>query len=160
MLLLLASDLPSSEVMDSGINSKGFSLIELMIVVAIITILASIGASHLGESKMAANEASAIGSVRNMFSGEIVYGSTEGSGQFGTLAQLQAAEIIDANLGSGSKDGYTFNLVPNGAINFTVTAVPNSFGLTGRRGFYTDATGVIRFTTDGTPPDSSSPPLQ
>lgn len=148
------------EVMDRAISSRGFSLIELMIVVAIITILASIGAAHLGESRMAANEASAIGSVRSLFSGEIVYASTEGSSQFGTLAQLEAADIIDSNLGSGSKAGYTFSLVPNGSINFTVTAVPDSFGLTGRRGFYIDATGVIRFTKDGTPPDATSPPLQ
>ena len=140
-------------------SSRGFSLIELLIVVAVIGIIAAIAVPNLVQSKKAANEASAISSVRNLTTAEITYASTVGAGSFGSLAQMQSSGFIDNVLGGGSKDGYTFAVGVSGSTSFTVTAVPQTIGTTGERGFYSDQTGVIRYTTNGTAPNSGSPAL-
>ena len=142
-------------------NQKGFSLIELLIVVAIIGIIAAIAVPNLLQSKAAANEASAIASVRNIVTAEITYYSTKGAGKYGALADLKGQKLIDDVLGAGQKDGYKFD-TPTGAGNtddFTVTAVPITVGKTGNRGFFADATAVIRYTTDGSAPTAASTPL-
>jgi prepilin-type N-terminal cleavage/methylation domain-containing protein len=142
-------------------NEKGFSLIELMIVVAVIGILAVIAVPNLLKSKAAADEASAIASVRNLMTAEVAYFATTGNRKFGSLDKLMSAKVVDDVLGSGSKDGYTF-AVPTGdgaSDNFTITAVPITVGKTGFRGFFGDATGVIRYTADGSTPSASSPGL-
>ncbi len=140
-------------------NARGFSLIELLIVVAVIGIIAAIAVPNLVQSKKAANEASAISSVRNLVTAEITYASTVGAGQFGSLASLQSTNFIDNVLGSGAKDGYGFTVTTSGAVSFTVVAVPQTIGTTGERGFYSDQTGVIRYTTNGSAPNSNSPAL-
>src|SRR5690348_1014433 len=104
-------------------KQKGFSLIELLIVVAIILIIAAIAIPNLLRSKMAANQASAVGSVRTINTAAITYNSTYGNGYpkdltkigtNGTTVGCGNANLIDSVLTSGTKSGYTFILTGTG----------------------------------------------
>lgn len=131
-------------------NQKGFSLIELLIVVAVIGIIAAIAIPNLVRSRDAAQEASAISSVRTIVTAQITYSSTLGNSQFGSLADLVAALYIDTALGGGVKDGYTFT-VNNGGTTFQVTADPTGNPNAAQmRHFFSDETGVIRFNVGST----------
>ena len=154
-------------------KQKGFSLIELLIVVAIILIIAAIAIPNLLKSKMAANESSAVGSVRTINTGEVTYAAgCPNVGYSATLTELNTGavcaaglNIIDAVLASGTKSGYTFKYTgtPDATtlINtYTLTALPGVTGTTGQRGFFSDQTGVIRYTLDGSAPNNGSSALQ
>jgi type IV pilus assembly protein PilA len=145
-------------------KQKGFSLIELLIVVAIILIIAAIAIPNLLRSKMAANEASAVGSIRTINTTSVQYSTTYGGfppsllalgGPAGGTANASSAELIDAVLAGGTKSGYSFSYTTGATdsngnlLSYTMTAVPTSSGVTGQRTFFTDQTGVIRADATG-----------
>jgi prepilin-type N-terminal cleavage/methylation domain-containing protein len=151
-------------------RQKGFSLIELLIVVAIILIIAAIAIPNLLRSKMAANEASAVGSMRTLNTAAVTYSTTYG-GYPASLATLgpaatatsTTADLVDSVLASGTKSGYTFTYVAGGAdtngniLSYSITASPVTTGTTGQRSFYTDQSGVIRADANTTATSSSTP---
>jgi prepilin-type N-terminal cleavage/methylation domain-containing protein len=154
-------------------NSRGFSLIELLIVVAIILIIAAIAIPNLLRSRIAANQASAVGSLRTINTSEITYASTFNTGFSPTLPALgpgaagapptaALAGLLDSVLAGGSKSGYQFAYTAgtpdtSGRINtYAVTADPISTS-TGTNHYFTDESGVIRQNTTGAASATDSP---
>ncbi len=152
-------------------HQKGFSLIELLIVVAIILIIAALAVPQLMSARAAANEAAAVGAVRTLDQAFVTYVDAYDQGYPPALANLgpsttpspAAADLIDQNLANGQKSGYNFIYSPgaadaNGFIStFTVNANPASSS-SGVRYFYLDQNDVI-FYAYGNPASSTDQPL-
>jgi type IV pilus assembly protein PilA len=158
-------------------KEKGFSLLELLIVVMIVLIIAAIAIPNLLRSRMSANEASAVSSMRTIVTSEIIYSATFATGFSGDLPSLSDAGVpancippaiasassaclIESVLASGTKSGYLFTYVPGGGsthTTYTLNADPIS-STSGQRHFYTDDTHVLRVNASAVA-SPSDPPL-
>jgi len=129
------------------LGKKGFTLVEIMIVVAIIALLAAIAIPNLLRARHNANETAAIGSLRTISTACESFRAAQSPVTYpANLAILSGAAppYIDATLGTGTKQGYNFAYVLVGANQYTCTASPVTPGVTGTRIFFVDEAGVIR----------------
>ncbi len=155
-------------------KEKGFSLIELLIVVAIILIIAAIAVPNLLRSRMAANESSAAASLRTIATANVTYSSTYNVGYAGALTALAPttaptsaqSDLLDSvlSLAAPVKSGYSFTYIPGNAAptagspnpTFSVGATPVGPGSSGTSTFCTDQTNVVGRNTTGTAPGNAA----
>ena len=154
--------------MNQNRKRRGFSLIELMIVIAIILIIATIALPKLNRAKMYAHETAAIKTMQTIHTAQTQYQSQ--FGRFATsLTELgppqsgqpgpQSADLIDNNLASGEKSGYKF-IVTGNQSGYVISAVPVAYNSTGSRTFYSDQTMQIRQNYGPEPATAQSPELR
>ena len=123
----------------------GFSLLELLIVVAIILIIATIAIPSLLRSRQAANESAAVANLRTINTAQVIFQSSSG-GNFGSIAGLQAAGLLDERF-SSTMAGYNYTITPEDPLtDYRVTATPASEN-TGRFGYYSGPDGVVRYSS-------------
>lgn len=142
----------------------GFTLLEMMIVVAIIGLIASIALPNLLRSKMQANEASAVSDLRTICAGQIACSTTRHT--FGDFAALVdetdgvGTSFVDTTWFEGRvKAGYVFTIPQANVDSFTCFADPVSLGVTGGRFFRIDSSGIVRYDASGQP-GPEAPALQ
>jgi prepilin-type N-terminal cleavage/methylation domain-containing protein len=155
-------------------KQKGFSLIELLIVVAIILVISAIAIPSYLRSRMQANEASSVSSLRMLNTAAVTYSSTyvdvgfpaalaNMGGVNPCTATAAAACLVDDLLSQGTKSGYSFAWTGDGAtpsVAYSLTGTPLVVGGSGQRQFCTDQTGVIRYDPSGAGCTPSSDPVQ
>ncbi len=154
-------------------NQKGFSLIELLLVVAVILIISAIAIPSFLRSRMRANEANTVASLRVIVTAAVTYSTSYpnlgypaqltflGGGNPCTPVPSQACLVDDA-LAQGLKDGYKFQLTGDGltpSYSFTVSAIPQAVGSSGQNMFCTDQTAVVHYDPTGSGCTSASPTL-
>lgn len=125
---------------------KAFTLIEIMIVLAVVALVATLAIPSYLRSRMSANEVAAISGLRTIASAAISYRTANNAYPENLAALSQAAPpYIDTSLAGGSKQGYDFVL--SGAANsFSATAAPQAYQSSGVRSFFVDNSGVIHWT--------------
>lgn len=150
------------------LRPRGFSLVEMLIVVAVILVIAAIAVPNLLRARERANESAAVASMRTINAAESMYSNAYPQvGYAGSLADLgsrgsdcestspsNACIIMDNTLSSGLKGGYTFDLVNDSQVpsqEYTLTASPQSGATSGRCSFFSDQTGAISAGTSGGP---------
>ncbi len=151
-------------------RQRGFSLIELLIVIAIILIILAVALPQMSKSRMHAQEMAAVATIRTINTMEQQY-YTEFGHYASSLSQLgppsasggqegpDAAGLIPANLSSGSTGGYNYT-VSQTPTGYALSAVPKTFGGTGKRTFYSDESGVVHQNWGADPATPNSPLLQ
>ncbi len=155
-------------------GDRGFSLIELLVVVAVLLVIAAIAIPNYLRSKLRANEASAVSSMRVITTAETTYSTSYGTG-FAPLANLGGADpctasantacLIDSSLTSGVKSGYSFAAPIPGALGTTsapntsyqVHGDPLSRGNSGTNSFFVDESGVVRFNSSAVATSADTP---
>ena len=158
--------------MRSHTSNKGFSLIEMIIVVAVIGVLAAIAIPNLLSSKRSANEASALSTMRVIYSGEYTFRATAGGGNYGDLAALNSLSFVDAKVGGATiagpgspRTGFLYSAETVSGVGIPAfdakaqpalhTSASLLFG-TGSRSFYVNESGIIYFNTTDTAPTCSA----
>ena len=146
---------------------RGFTLIELMIVIAIILIIAAIAVPKMNNQMMAAHEMAAIRQITTIHQAETQYYSQ--FGKYAALSELgpppsgaaspSASDLIPKILADGKNSGYLF-AVQGTPTGYAVTAVPETFNSTGRRTFYSDQTLQIRNNWTQEPANANSPEIK
>jgi len=140
-------------------KKNGFTLVELMIVVAVIAILAALALPSITRSRANTNEASAATAIRSIATAAIGYRSTH-SFYPANMAALTATTptYVDTALGAGAKNSYNF-LLSGGTSGFSATCRPSGYQVTGTRSFYVDESGVVRWTSEDRPAAATDPVL-
>jgi prepilin-type N-terminal cleavage/methylation domain-containing protein len=145
-------------------RTGGFTLIELMIVIAIIAIIAAIAIPNLIQARKAGNETAAIGALRSMNTAQALF-REEDKDNNGTLdyascllALQTNGNLVDSILGTGTKQGYSFTILSSTQFSYTAQASPLNPGRSGDRYFFIDESGVIRFN-DAQPATSLDIPI-
>ena len=145
---------------NNSVSQRGFSLIELLIVISVIAIIAAIAIPYLMAAKQASNSASAIASLRVINQCEISYRATTGS--YGTATELATSGFLsDPDIPTGEKSRYQFSVTPDSAtpsLDYTAEAVPLDIPVTLWYHYFVNATGVIR-KNQGARATTTSPPI-
>ena len=148
-------------------HQRGFSLIELLVVISIILIILTIAVPQMAKMQANARETGAIATIKTIYAAQVQYQSTFNTFA-NSLTQLgppagaggtegpNAAGLISGSLATGNSSGYVFTLAST-PTGYSVSAVPKTFGSTGRRCFYSDQTGVIRENWGQEPATATSP---
>ena len=149
-------------------RKSGFSLIELLIVIAIILIIVTIAVPKLNNARMNASETAAIGALRAVHEAEVQYYSTYGR-YATTLTELgpptsgapspAAADLLQEDMASGTKGGYKFVITAT-PTGYKINANPVAFGSSGRRTFFSDQSMAVHQNFGQDPASVSSPTLQ
>src|SRR5262249_41173874 len=137
-------------------RARGFSLIELLVVVAIILIIAAIAIPNLIKAKMSANESATVSSIHAINTAEITYMTANPTIGFSALLTdlgPAGSGSIDSVLAGGTKSGYQYTYTPTGSNPYTgyqLKVDPVTRYITGNRSFYSDETNVTRYNQSAT----------